>query len=105
MTTPTTIEELEARILATPPRNAADRHLHALLRGELEPSPEMRPITFEPDDMDALRAYVAEEVELHGGLDDMVLMRLMEMDRSNATHERAMSILSRAPRLSDRPLI
>lgn len=97
--------ELDARILASTPRSAAERLLHAVIAGTAPEAPEMRPITFEPDDMDALRAYVAEEVELHGGLDDTLLMRLMEMDRSAATHERAMAILSRAPRLGTGTLI
>lgn len=61
--------------------------------------PDVRPITFGPDDTKALRAYVAEEVRLHGGLSDLVLLRLLEIERDGAADKAATRILSAAPRL------
>lgn len=97
--------ELDARILASKPRNAAERLLHAVLAGTAPTPPEIRPVTFAPDDIEALRAYVAEEVETGGGLSDTVLLMLVELDFSDAVYDAAMDVLDAAPRLGTGALI
>lgn len=92
-------EELLARILASPPRNDAERHLHAVLSGTAPPAPEIRHADFAPDDIEGLRAYVAEEVERHGGLSDCVLLMLLEFAIDDSVWDAAMDILDAAPRL------
>lgn len=99
---------MAANVMAAIPdgRLTADRFAKVMAALEAAPvAPEIREVTFAPDDIEALRAYVAEEVRLHGGLSDAVLMYLHEQDRSDSAHEAAMDILDAVPRLSDGPLI